>query len=170
MKPVKTPIKTVEKSPTQEVGNKVVKGNGISAAIAAVPFHKYNQKQKQPKKAWTVLIDSGSDGNLIFVTKEGLKNIPHVKRYAPSKWETSNGTFKTTKVGNLELLFPDFSRSKFFSVSPDIAELQDDDDEPMFNLIIGTETLAKFGVVLDFGQNTIILDHISSPMQPLNAF
>ena len=75
-----------------------------------------------------VLLDSGSDGGLIFITKKDLKNIPHKKRYVPEIWETSNGTFKTTKVGELELTFPEFSRSKLSSLSPDVVELQTYDE------------------------------------------
>ena len=40
----------------------------------------------------------------------------------------------------------------------------------MFNLIIGVETLAKFGVVLDFASKVITIDKMQSPMKPINAF
>ena len=163
------PIKIVEK-PLQN-RKQVVNGEGISAVVAAtVVLIKKIKKQQPQTKAWRVLLDSGSDGDLIFITKKDLKNIPHKKRYAPETWETSNGTFKTTKVGELELIFPEFSRSKLFSLSPDVVELQTYDEEPMFDLIIGVETLAKYGIVLDFGTKVITIDKIQSPMKPINAF
>ena len=40
----------------------------------------------------------------------------------------------------------------------------------MFNLIIGVETLAKYGIILDFGTKVITIDKIQSPMKPINAF
>ena len=162
------PIKILEK-PLQ-TRKQVVNGTGISAVVAATVFLTNKIEKQQPhQKAWRVLLDSGSDGDLIFITKKNLKNIPHKKRYSPEKWETSNGTFKTTKVGSLELIFPDFSRSKIFSLSPNVVELQTYDKEPMFDLIIGVETLAKFGVVLDFASKVITIDKMQSPMRPINA-
>ena len=89
----------------------VVEGEGVSAAVLAQPLLKHN---KPAKRAWRVLLDSGSDGDLAFVHKKDLKNIHYTDRFHPIKWETSNGAFTTTKVGNLDLLFPEFSRSKRF--------------------------------------------------------
>ena len=126
--------------------NAVVEGDGISAAVLAKPLLKTN---KQPKRAWRVLLDSGSDGDLAFVSKKSLKNIQHESRYSPMKWTTSNGTFATTKVGNLDLIFPEFSGSKRFSLRPDI-QVVPEDEEPMFDLIIGVESLQRFGAILNF--------------------
>ena len=81
----------------------VVKGNGISATIVAIPKYK---KAKKPNDLWRILLDSGWDGDLFFVHRDGNKRIPRKERIAPQKWRTSNGTFKTTKVGVLELTFP----------------------------------------------------------------
>ena len=40
----------------------------------------------------------------------------------------------------------------------------------MFNIIIGVETLAKFGVVLDFATKVITIDKMKSPMRPIKDF
>ncbi len=47
-----------------------------------------------------VLLDTGSSGDLLFIRKGSHKNIPCVKRNVPQSWGTSNGTFKTKKVGH----------------------------------------------------------------------
>ena len=80
---------------------------------------------------WGSHLDSGSDGNLLFITKQHMKNIPTQKRYAAKNWQTSNGTFKTTHVGNLEMMFPAFSKSKIFSIRPDIVIVGESDEKPI---------------------------------------
>ena len=35
----------------------------------------------------------------------------------------------------------------------------------MFDLTLGVETLTSIGVVIDFGTRSIVIDHISNPMQ-----
>ena len=110
------PIKIAE-TKSDSADNTVVEGEGVSAAVLAVPLLK---SDKKPKRAWRVLLDSGSDGDLVFVNKKVLKDIRSEDRFRPCRWETSNGAFTTTKVGSLDLIFPDFSRSQRFSLRPDI--------------------------------------------------
>ena len=162
------PIKIVE---NLSYTNKVVKGAGSCAAIAAVPYqHPKNIEGLPPQVWWRTLLDSGSDGDLLFITKEQMKNIPNQKRYAAEKWQTSNGTFKTTHVGNLEMMFPAFSKSKIFSIRPDIVIIDESGEEPMFNMILGIETLAKFGTILDLQNGTIQIDHAVVAMKPYKSF
>ena len=66
------PIKIVEK-PLQNL-KQVVNGEEIRAVVAAtVVLIKKIKKQQPQKKDWQVLLDSGSDGDLIFITKKGSK-------------------------------------------------------------------------------------------------
>ena len=164
------PIKIVDNKSGNKTAshlyNAVVEGDGISAAVLAKPILK---SDKHPKRAWHVLLDSGSDGDLAFVNKKVLKNIRHENRFSPMKWTTSNGAFTTTKVGILDLVFPEFSGSKRFSLRPDIQVIPED-EEPMFDLIIGVESLQRFGAILNFGTQCITLDQIEMPMQPLERF
>ena len=51
------------------------------------------------QKTIRVLLDTGSSGDLLFIRKESQKYIPTTKRVVPQSWGTSNGTFKTNKVG-----------------------------------------------------------------------
>ncbi len=56
------------------------------------------------KRLW-VLLDTGSSGDLLFVRKGSQKYIPTLKRAVPQSWGTSNGTFRTKKVGEITLTF-----------------------------------------------------------------
>jgi hypothetical protein len=42
-----------------------------------------------------VLLDSGSDGDLIFVSKDKPMLLPYSKRLVPQSWNTLNGIFQT---------------------------------------------------------------------------
>ena len=55
-------------------------------------------------KTIRVLLDTGSSGDLLFLKKGSNKYIPVVKRAVPESWNTSIGTFKTKKVGEVEIL------------------------------------------------------------------
>ena len=171
-KTINSPIKIVENSKSAKYKikylNQVVNGKGISAAIGAVPISYKDNKEGLPTEVWwQTLLDSGSDGDLLFITKEQLKNIPYEKRYAAEKWQTSTGTFKTTLVGNLDIMFPAFSRSKIFSVQADIVIVPESNRDPLFNLILGIDTLAKFDTVLDFKNETVEIDSAVNTMRPL---
>ena len=44
------------------------------------------------------------------------------------------------------------SPKMFFSLNPDILPRENDAKNPMFDMIIGMDTLIKVGVILDFSQ------------------
>jgi hypothetical protein len=54
--------------------------------------------------------------------KGSNKYIPIVSRAVPESWSASNGTFKTKKVGEVELSFVEYSASKKVHLYPDIIE------------------------------------------------
>ncbi len=74
------------------------------------------------KKTIRVLLDTGSSGDLLFIRKGSQKYIPCVKRAAPQSWGTSNGTFPTKKVGEIDISFVEYSTSKSVHLAPDIVE------------------------------------------------
>ncbi len=71
-------------------------------------------------KTIRVLLDSGSSGDLLFMKKGSSKHISVVKRVVPQSWGTSNGTFVTDKVGDIEISFVEYSASKKVHLQPDI--------------------------------------------------
>jgi hypothetical protein len=58
----------------------------------------------------------------LFLNKGSTKYIPVVTRAVPESWSTSNGTFKTNKVGDVELSFVEYSAGKKVHLCLDIVE------------------------------------------------
>jgi hypothetical protein len=88
-------------------------------------------------KTIRVLLDTGSSGDLLFLEKGSNKYIPIVSRAVPESWSTSNGTFKTKKVGGVKLSFIEYSASKKVHLRLDIVEYPKGGPQPLYNLIIG---------------------------------
>ncbi len=100
--------------------------------------------------------------------KGSNKYIPIVKRAVPESWNTSNGTFKTKKVGEVELSFVEYSASKKVHLHPGIVEYSKGGLPPLYDLIISKQTLHDIGAVLDFKERTITIDDILLPMRNIN--
>jgi hypothetical protein len=81
---------------------------------------------------------------------------------------TSNGTFNTKKVGEIKLSFLNYSANKRVHLRPDIVEHPKGGPKPLYNLIIGKQTLHDIGAVLDFKEKTITIDDILLPMRNIN--
>ena len=88
-----------------------------------------------------------------------------MKLAVPQLWGTSNGTFKTNKVGDITLSFVEYSLSKSVHLTPDIVEYKAGAAAPMYDLIIGKQTLHDIGAVLDFKEKTITINNILLPMR-----
>ena len=115
-----------------------------------------------------MLLDSGSDDNILFQHKGKKKNtVPYTMRLTPQVWQTSMGQFTTKKIGDFELTFPEYSGRKRVKLQPDIMEFNPEDYDPKFDLIIGTKTMKELGIVLDFGRNMIMIDQIYLPTRSL---
>ncbi len=91
-----------------------------------------------------------------------------MNRAVPESWGTSNGTFRTKKVGEIKLSFVNYSVSKRVHLHPDIVEYPVGGPKPLYDLIIGKQTLHDIGAVLDFKEKTITIDDILLPMRNIN--
>ena len=69
-----------------------------------------------------VLLDTGSDGDLMFHKKGTIKRFPYLNRQVPKSWHTSNGCFHTKGRGEVTLKFIEYSNSKEYTVTPDVVE------------------------------------------------
>jgi hypothetical protein len=114
-----------------------------------------------------VLLDSDSDGNLVFVEKDKPMLLPSSKRLVPQSWNTSNGIFQTKRKARIELNFSEYSDSKRYLVEPDIFEY-DENNKPQYDLILGTKTMKEFGIISDFKDKMITVDEVKLPMQNIN--
>ncbi len=99
-------------SSTQNESNKVnystlVKENpteGKTTAVVAVMrgkskhgYHRHRSNKHYTKQIVRVLLDSGSDGDLVFANKDKPMLLPYSKRLVPQLWNTSNGIFQTKR-------------------------------------------------------------------------
>jgi hypothetical protein len=118
---------------------------GRTAAIVAVMrgrpkhshHHQRSNKHYKQKLVW-VLLDSGSDGDLIFVDKDKPMLLPSSKRLVPQPWNISNGRFQTKQKAEIELNFFEYSDSKRYLAAPDIVEY-DKINKPQFDIILGVK-------------------------------
>jgi hypothetical protein len=69
-----------------------------------------------------VLLDSGSDGDLIFVSKDKPMLLPYSIRLVPQLWNTLNGIFQTKGTAWVELNFFEYSDSKRFYAEPNVVK------------------------------------------------
>jgi hypothetical protein len=134
---------------------------------AKMPDPSISSGLKVKNKTIKVLLDSGSSGDLLFMKKGSSECISVVKRVVPQSWGTSNGTFVTDRVGDIEISFVEYSASEkvCFQFQPDIVEYSPGDQAPMYDLIIGKQTMHDQGVNLDFQEKTITIDEILLPMR-----
>jgi hypothetical protein len=72
----------------------------IVAVMRGRPKHGHHRqcsnKHYKQKLVW-VLLDSGSDGDLVFIDKDKPMLLPSSKRLVPQSWNTLNGRFHQTK-------------------------------------------------------------------------
>ncbi len=68
-------------------------------------------------------------------------------------------------MGNIEISFVEYSASKKVHFHPDIIEYSLGDQAPMYDLIIGKQTMHDLGVVLDFKEKTIQIDEVLVPIR-----
>jgi hypothetical protein len=70
--------------------------------------HHRSNKHYKPKLVW-VLLDSGSDGDLVFVNKDKPMLLPSSKRLVPQSWNASNGMFQTKHKAGIKLIFFEYN-------------------------------------------------------------
>ena len=103
-----------------------------------------------------VLLDSGSNGDLMFHEKGTTKSYPYLTRQTPMSWRTSNGIFHTKGKGSFQVNFFEYSKSKFVTLQPEIVEFETS-NKPDFDLIIGTNTMEAIGIILNFVYKVITI-------------
>ena len=84
-----------------------------------------------------VLLDSGSDGDLIFHEKGTAKCYPYLTKQIPKSWSTSNGIFHTKGKESFQVNSFEYSNSKFVTLQPEIVEFEAS-EKPVFDLILGS--------------------------------
>jgi hypothetical protein len=124
----------------------------IVAVMRGRPKHSHHRQlsnKHYKQKLVRVLLDSGSDGNLVFINKHKPMLLPSLKRLVPQLWNTSNGMFQTKRKAKIELNFFEYYNSKRYLAEPDIVKY-DQNNKPQYDLILGVKTMKKYGIILDF--------------------
>jgi hypothetical protein len=119
------------------------------------------------QKIVQVLLDSGSNSDLIFMNKDKPMLLPYSKRLVPQSWNTLNGIFQTRRKDRVELNFFEYSDSKRYHVEPDVVEYNKN-NRPQYDLILGTVSMKKLGIILNFRDKMINIDEIVLPMRNIN--
>ncbi len=151
MRKGQTPKKLVSKSNKLELDstNLRLKSKKTCKDCAKKPDPSISYGLKVKNKTIRILLDSGSSGDLLFMKKGSSKCISVAKGVVPQSWGTSNGTFVTDKVGDIEISTVECLASKKVCLQLDIVEYSLGDQAPMYDLIIGKQTMHDLGVVLD---------------------
>jgi hypothetical protein len=100
---------------------------GKTTAVVAVMrgnlkhgYHRHRSNKHYNKKIVRVLLDSGSDRDLVLVNNDKPILLPYSVRLIPQSWNTSNGIFQTKPQARVELNFFDYSDSKRYYSEPDV--------------------------------------------------
>jgi hypothetical protein len=73
---------------------------GITAVMGVLVGLKPTHSNKvSKKKILRVLLDTGSDGDIMFHKKGTNKPFPYLTRQVPKIWHTSNGDFQLKRTG-----------------------------------------------------------------------
>jgi hypothetical protein len=130
-------------------------------------YHRQRSNKHCKQKLVRVLLDSGSDGDLVFVDNDKPMLLPFSKRLVPQSWITLNGMFQTKQKDEIELNFFEYSDSKRYLAEPDILEY-DKNNKSQYDLILGVKTMKKYGIILDFKDKMITIDEVELPIQIIN--
>ncbi len=125
--------------------------------------HRQGSNKHYKQKLVRVVLDSGSDGDLVFVDKDKPILLPSLKRLVPQLWNTLNGMFQTERKAEIKLNFFEYSDRKRYLAEPDIVEY-DKTNKPQYDLILGVKTVKKYGIILDFKDKMITVDEVKLPM------
>jgi hypothetical protein len=125
----------------------------VMAVMRGNPKDDYTRQRSNKhcnQKIVRVLLDSGSDSNLIFVNKDKPMLLPYLKRLVPQSWNTSNGIFQMRHKSRVE-------HSKRYHVEPDVVKY-DKNNRLQYDLILGTVSMTEFGIILNFRDKMITID------------
>jgi hypothetical protein len=93
--------------------------------------------------------------------------LHYSKKLIPQSWNTLNEIFHTKQKTRVKLNFFDYSDSKRYYLESDVVECEKN-SRPLYDLILGPETMKELGIMLDFKAKTITNDEIILPMRNIN--
>ena len=121
-------------------------------------------KIKTKVKHLRVLLDSGGSANLIQKRHVG-QNFKLLDSKGPVTWTTANGKFRTTKIVVPEFQLPEFDERVTIKQPFHVC-----DHDLGYDMIIGRETLAELGFIINFKTNQISWNDIKVAMKDPTLF
>jgi hypothetical protein len=105
----------------------------VTAVVAKARYQKATKNQAQQRFEQStrscpsntvikVLLNSRSDGDLMFHEKGTPMHFPYLTRQVPKSWHTLNGSFLTKGRSKVSLTFFEYSNSTEYLVTPDVVE------------------------------------------------
>ena len=78
-------------------------------------------------------------------------HFPYLTRHLPNSWHMSNGSFLTKGKSKVRLKFFEYSNSKEYLVASGVVDYDKKKmTKPVYDLILGCNTMKELGIVLDF--------------------
>jgi hypothetical protein len=129
--------------------SKINEKGKVTAVVAVAKYghaHHHKSSNKAAKeKLIRVLLDNGSDGNLLFHKKGTPKHFPYLTGQVPCSWHTSNGVFHTKGRCKLLIKFFEYSNNKEL-----LAQYDQMKGKPVFDLIIGCNSMENLSIVMNY--------------------
>jgi hypothetical protein len=153
----------------------------VTVVVAKARYHKTSKNQTQQRHKNSAgsrtsnsvikhLLDSGSDGDLMFHEKGMPMHFPYLTRQVPTSWHMTNGNFLTKGRSKVNLKFFEYSNSKQYLITPYIVEYDKKKvTKPVYDLILGCKIMKELGIVLDFRRKEITVHQIILPMRDINS-
>jgi hypothetical protein len=111
----------------------------------------HSARSRSSKSVIKVLLDSGSDGDLMFRGKGTPMHFPYLTWQVPTSWRTSNGMFLSKERSKVKINIFEYSNDKKYLVTPDVVEYDKNKmTKPVYDLILECKPMKKLGIVLDF--------------------
>jgi hypothetical protein len=80
-----------------------------------------------------------------------------------------SGKRKGKGRGNFTLKVFEYSKSNEFLAEPDVVEYEKDEMKPVFDLILGIQSMHELGIILDCKNKMITIDEITLPMRNIHS-
>ena len=112
-------------------------------------------------KVLKVLLDSGSDGTLLF--NEHAQNLKQ-ETGRGTMWNTAAGSFKTQAISKILFKLPELSESKVIETKVHLTT-----QPSSYDMIIGNDLLKELGIDLKYSDMTITWNDVIIPMRPRDA-
>ena len=109
-----------------------------------------------------ILLDSGSSATLL--AQRYTTNLRVTDQPSPTRWKTAAGAFVTNKQASAQFILPELHEGRTICASVHVTP-----HLGQYDMIIGRDLLRELGIVINFAEETVTWDDVSTPMKPEDA-